>query len=360
MIKALIIDDEKWSRRIIKNFGKWDTLGIEIVAEAEDGEQALELIEEANPDIIITDMNMPNLDGVRLLQEVRQRRLKSRIIIISGHDDFEYLQQAIRSHAFEYILKPIDPQELNQVLDRCVQEICVKGNGDRFAIYQRFESETLNHVAIKIKELKGFIQERDLLHIEETIDNIYDFFIEHQEKETVIIALLDNYLTPLLREEIFIPFKEKDSIRSQYKRIREVIESTTRLRQYLDEIYKLFEIFIFLEKQLIEQEEKSIPILAKEYIDSVYKQEISLKKVAKHLFASKEYLSAAFKNNYNVTVSQYILGLKMKEAVKLLSKGLKNKQIAEELSYHNVTYFYKVFKKYYGCTPGEYKNKLEG
>ncbi|MBC7960244.1 MAG: response regulator, partial [Vallitaleaceae bacterium] len=104
MIKAVIIDDEVWSRNIIRSLGNWETLGIEIVGEAEDGERGLSLIRDTQPDIIITDMNMPNIDGVSLLKSLSEELIEAKIIVISGHDDFEYMKQAIRSKAFEYLL----------------------------------------------------------------------------------------------------------------------------------------------------------------------------------------------------------------------------------------------------------------
>ena len=85
---AIIIDDESWTRDVLRYVGKWKELGIEIVAEASDGEYGLELALSLNPDIIITDVKMPNMDGLKLGEELRKRNCTSEILYISGHDEF--------------------------------------------------------------------------------------------------------------------------------------------------------------------------------------------------------------------------------------------------------------------------------
>jgi two-component system response regulator YesN len=106
----------------------------------------------------------------------------------------------------------------------------------------------------------------------------------------------------------------------------------------------------------IKASEKPVAELAKEYVDSAYKEDISLNDVAERLFISKEYLSSTFKSHFGITLGNYVLKKKMEEAARLLSEGATHKAISDELGYNDVTYFYKVFKRYYGCTPGEYGN----
>lgn len=360
MIKVLIIDDEKWTRNVIKSFVKWDELGIEIIGEAEDGEEGLALIKEKKPAIIITDMSMPNIDGVELLQILKQEGIEAKIIVVSGHDDYEYMKQAIRSKAFEYILKPIDPVELNKILKQCVQELCLEQKTDTFVIHERFDQKTLDLLIKRIKTLNLFIQEKDLTKIKSSLNEIALFLEDLNKDEKVITRLLDDYMIPLIRVEVIHLINSQEDIINHYRKLRKEVEKGLELNEYLDELYKLLERGIILHKQLVEKAQRPVTELAKDYIDRMYKQDISLKKIARHFYTSKEYLSRAFKNKYHITISQYILKLKMKEAVNLLDKGLNHSQIAEHLSYHDPTYFYKVFKKYYGCTPGDYKKKNKG
>lgn len=122
-MKALIIDDEYAARESIRIMGKWDSFGIDEILEAEDGKIALELIKADMPEIIITDMKMPRMDGVSLLCELESISVKSKIIVISGFSEFNYTQRAIRSKVSGYILKPVDAEEFNECLKKAVSEI---------------------------------------------------------------------------------------------------------------------------------------------------------------------------------------------------------------------------------------------
>ena len=123
MHKVLLVDDESWNRDIVRTFGAWEALGLEIAGEAEDGQEALRLVSELTPQIIITDMRMPGTDGVMLMNELHARFPEIKVIVISGYDDFKYAQSAIRYGAMDYLLKPIDPAELNAVLRKCIKEL---------------------------------------------------------------------------------------------------------------------------------------------------------------------------------------------------------------------------------------------
>lgn len=96
MWKLVIADDEPKIRRGIENILNWSEFGIEIVGQAEDGEIALEIIKENRPDIILLDINMPFLNGLDLLQKLKEIGNSGIVIIISGYDDFSYAQKALQ------------------------------------------------------------------------------------------------------------------------------------------------------------------------------------------------------------------------------------------------------------------------
>ncbi|MGG1632330.1 response regulator transcription factor [Rossellomorea sp. NRS-1567] len=121
-MKAIIIDDEKHVREGLLLLAEWDKHGIHTILEAEDGDQAIELITEHRPEIIFTDMRMPKRDGITLLKWLHASDLKSKTIVVSGYDDFEYMRNAIYYKSFDYILKPIEPDVLNETLDKAVKE----------------------------------------------------------------------------------------------------------------------------------------------------------------------------------------------------------------------------------------------
>lgn len=103
--------------------GDWNELGMTVVGEAEDGEQAIQLVKQHQPHIIITDMRMPGTDGVELLQTLSGKYPQIKVIVVSGYDDFNYAKHAIRHRAADYLLKPVNPDELNAVLAKCARDL---------------------------------------------------------------------------------------------------------------------------------------------------------------------------------------------------------------------------------------------
>jgi YesN/AraC family two-component response regulator len=123
MYTLLIVDDERWVRQGLRSTIDWQAEGIEVLGEAEDGEEALMLIELQTPDIIITDIKMPGMDGLALIETVKNRKLPTKIVIISGYSDFSFAQKAMRCGASDYVLKPIEETQILDVVRRCVIEI---------------------------------------------------------------------------------------------------------------------------------------------------------------------------------------------------------------------------------------------
>lgn len=121
-MKAIIIDDETHVREGLLLLAEWKRFGIQEVFEAKDGEEARNMIIKHQPEIIFTDMNMPKLDGIELLKWLSKNEMTSKIIVISGYDDFHYMRNAITYGSYDYLLKPIDPSLLNETLERAVSD----------------------------------------------------------------------------------------------------------------------------------------------------------------------------------------------------------------------------------------------
>lgn len=116
MIKVLIADDEKLICRLVQALADWETLGMEVVGTAENGLEALELVEKLEPDILITDIRMPACDGLELIQRAKELRPQLEVVIISGYAHFEYAHSAIQYGVGDYLLKPIKKDELMETL----------------------------------------------------------------------------------------------------------------------------------------------------------------------------------------------------------------------------------------------------
>lgn len=123
MLRVLIVEDEAWIRQGLIKSINWEKLNMVLAGEAENGEAALQLLSGTKVDIILTDMKMPVCDGKSLLQEIERRALDCEIIILSEYTDFVYTRQAIHSHVSDYLLKPVDPQHLNDVLSEAAKRL---------------------------------------------------------------------------------------------------------------------------------------------------------------------------------------------------------------------------------------------
>lgn len=124
-INVLIADDEYTIRNGLRMAVPWETLNMSVIGMAEDGNEAMNVIMSYHPDIVITDIKMPNLDGLQLLQKAREVNIDSLFIILSGYDDFSYAQKAIRYGAKAYLLKPLRMNELIDELTSCQKLIDV-------------------------------------------------------------------------------------------------------------------------------------------------------------------------------------------------------------------------------------------
>ncbi|WP_373228637.1 response regulator [Cohnella sp.] len=121
-MKALIVDDEQHVRKSIRLLADWQALGIDTVLEADNGSSALTLIQEQNPEVIITDVMMPLLNGFELMERMQaQNSRKHKFIVVSGYNDFEFIQHAMRSGGIDYLLKPVDRQQLQNALGKAVE-----------------------------------------------------------------------------------------------------------------------------------------------------------------------------------------------------------------------------------------------
>ncbi|WP_191017272.1 response regulator [Treponema zioleckii] len=123
MPKILIVDDEKLIRAGIKKMLSNNYENSVVFLEAKNGIEALELCKTEFPDVMLTDIRMPGMDGVELMQNVSEMEKKPGIIVLSGFDDFSYAKAAIENGASSYILKPVDSQELIKAVNKALAGI---------------------------------------------------------------------------------------------------------------------------------------------------------------------------------------------------------------------------------------------
>ena len=128
MYTVVVADDEEEIRRGIVRRVNWERAGFKVVGEAENGVEALELVEKLEPDLLLTDIRMPFLTGIELARQIREIRPTVQIAFLSGYDDFSYAQQAIQYNIISYLLKPISSEELEEELVKIKDRIDEKFN----------------------------------------------------------------------------------------------------------------------------------------------------------------------------------------------------------------------------------------
>ena len=116
-LRVLLVDDEIMIREGFKRLFDWQAHGCEVVGEAADGVQALSQIEQLQPDIVIMDINIPIMNGLKVIQIARMRNENIAFVIVSGYDDFSYCREALKLQITDYLLKPVDYEEFGACID---------------------------------------------------------------------------------------------------------------------------------------------------------------------------------------------------------------------------------------------------
>jgi len=171
-MKAFLVDDEYLERTLLRYSVPWDELGIEIVGEAESGEEMMKKIESVIPDIIFTDICMPFMDGLQLSKMIKEQYSDVEVVIITGHRDFSYAKRAIHIGVSEYLLKPIDKQEVIDISQKIKNRIqnkksSIQSFGKPLPADKKY-SELVTH-AIKIIETSFSNSELSLKTIAENL-----------------------------------------------------------------------------------------------------------------------------------------------------------------------------------------------
>lgn len=118
MYSILLADDEIMELETLTEYVRWESMGIRVVGAAKNGREALELVRELDPDIILTDVRMPIMDGLEFAKRAKQLSQRVKIVFLSGHDEFQYIKAALSVEASGYLLKPLDLEELAQLMEK--------------------------------------------------------------------------------------------------------------------------------------------------------------------------------------------------------------------------------------------------
>ena len=212
MIRTVIADDERVIRNGLKKMLEVSDLSLNIAEPAANGQEALETIKKFLPQILLMDINMPGIKGLDVIEMVKPYIPDSKVIIISGHDDFKYAQRALQLGAFDYLLKPINKKQLIDVIKKAIDNIKEKDIGN---VIDVSKSKLDNGRSIANKAIE-YIKE-NYKDAEVNLSNLSKMFHVSESYMTRIIKKKVNksfsaYITELRMEEAMKLLSEREDI----------------------------------------------------------------------------------------------------------------------------------------------------
>ncbi|MBJ2354924.1 response regulator [Sphaerochaeta sp. S2] len=359
-LSVVVIDDEAWTRDTIKRIGKWKEFGFRIVGEASDGHSGLECIKELSPDLIITDMKMPGLDGARMLRVLDEQKSKAKVLIISGYTDFTYTKQAVASRAIDYLLKPINADEFNTALKRCSLELRTeqrtRGPQRETTIMQVVDRNWFEQYK-SVRDSVGYsLETLSSKGIEHALSQLEQLYLHCEASVRLAVLIRMNHDLQSIIEEYLISSGSQMAPHLLSFAVGEQCTFSDLRKHYLEVISHLIEEKVSENQSLHHFDIRPV----KQYLDDHYQENLSLEQIATMFSVSKEYLSSRFKKDLTVTFSEYLLGLRMERAKELITEyHIPLSKIPEIVGYIDISHFYKVFKKFYGITPGAMRESSE-
>ena len=212
MLRLMIADDEKIIRETIRNFINWEELGIEVVALCKNGIEAWQSILDDYPDIVLTDIKMPGMTGLELINRAREAGLDTEFVILSGYSEFNYAQEAMKSGVRHYLLKPCNEQEIISVMREVTEDARMKQSQKQLHEEQRTLSVHMRQSVIRnvILEALSSHKQLDSLFRDSYVDFenypyelYYFYFLEESFLETFLTAFYQKMRDAGLLHELF-------------------------------------------------------------------------------------------------------------------------------------------------------------
>lgn len=364
MVKVFLVEDEVIIRHGIRDNIDWASHGFEFAGEAGDGEYAYPLILKAQPDILVTDIKMPFMDGLELSRLVKKALPRTRIIVLSGYNEFEYAKEAIKIGISDYLLKPVSSAGLIDALKKAADEIREEREKSKlleryFVSYEKYTEflDKTDYSGVDRKLINDFFK---LGSVEECSPFVEEYFAaigEHNYKSLLlrqymtmdIFYCVQEFLKKLKAEPPEVPESVVD-----IKRVPKVIESVEMTKAYLIEA---FTAALQARDRASNDRYGSVIRDAKEYIRANFSQsDLSLNRIAAHIGVSPSYFSSIFKQETGQSFVEYLTQVRMERACELLKcTSYRTSEIGEQVGYNDSHYFSAAFKKAMGQSPKEYK-----
>lgn len=379
-MKVFLVEDEIIMREGIRNNIDWEKEGFEFVGEASDGELAYPLIQDSKPDILITDIRMPFMDGLELSRRVKNEMPDIKIIVLSGYDEFEYAREGIRIGITEYLLKPIDGNKLLEAVRRVAQLILSEREEQREVKPGKEQDSGKSAPGIKketaeerpeaepgileVGKLDRRVAERFLkTGLKSEVTNFVDDYFSSFGMNNIQSLLFRQYVTTdmyftavSMLEGLGYENGELAKHCGEIRDINKVLSSVESNKEYLK---KILSTTIDLREAVSRKKYHSILEEAKSYIEQHYDDvNISLNSVAASVNLSPNHFSSIFSQEMGKTFVEYLTFVRMEKAKELLrTSSLKSAEIAYAVGYKDAHYFSYLFKKNQDCTPKEYRQR---
>lgn len=402
MFKVIIVDDERITRKGLIEYVNWAKLGIEVAGEASDGVEGYELAMAVQPDIIVCDVRMPKKNGLDMVESLRASGLNAKVVYLSGYLEKEYLKSAIKVGAIDYLEKPINLIEFNELLAKIVDDLKEQtvGSKEQKEIKDRLTKGNQFLVnSIIEKAVAG--HEMDLVSVKSMLEHMnIRFPLEFDCRVVVIRATRMNQIPVLLRAmmecreklkftmlfgvkglEIISIHTHKVSISELmefYTMMIEIASESTEIRTYIGigERYKglknskdsyltavetiEWKGFKNINKPVFNDEKRISTLIrdVEKYIEKKYMGNITINEIAEKVYITPQYLCKIYKKETGNTINGYITKLRIEKALSLMDdRRYKIFEIAMKLGYKDPNYFARVFKKHTGKNPSEYREE---
>jgi len=397
MLKVLIADDEPKIRRGLRSTIERIRPDMQVVAEAEDGERALALVQREKPDILMIDVRMPFLNGLDLIQKINDVWRDCVIIVVSGHDEFEYAQRALSLKVFEYVLKPVQQDVLASVLVRAEEELTVARRRSQYLswahdqlernmpilreqlfrdwVHGRLARSEIQEQAAFLGVLTDGYRVISLIHIMERMaaaqlprekDRRIELFAVRRIVEEVfkdfppVAVFLDEQddvvaLTGSLPGPAWARAVQTLESRAAGSIAHSLIVAYGPITEGTDSVAEIYE---GLTAEVARRSgHRSFVLLAQNYIDAHYGEpELTLEQVASAVQASPGYLSRLLKRETGFSFVDYLTRVRINKAVHLMGDpAVKVYEVAEAVGYQSQHYFSRAFKRVFGRSPVEYR-----
>ncbi len=390
-MKILFVDDDAIARRGIVSKLDWKAWGWELIYAARDAMDALDYMSREQPDVILSDIKMPVMDGIQMALIARNYYPDIKYIFLSGYKEFEYAKQALKLNAVDYLNKPVDSAQLIQVLKEA-QALVEKDKNANAILKDKYPFICRHYLSQMMQNHFREIDDSVFKAFDLNLSNGFGMagFLDFKDTDPDIFSLpaknaLDQLCAALSQEfhgsifmttetmQIFFVFTcseldQEEEFRVRLTDLETCVKDLLRKNapwfpqpffhygtviRSLNELYRSYESIL----RSIDCDTNLLLNQIKAYLEQNYGQEdLTLTKIAEHFYVNHCYLTSIFKDHFGINLYDYLIQTRMKKAAELiLSTNKKVYEIAEAVGYKNSQYFSVSFKKYFNSTVMEYK-----